>query len=106
MSIFEDRVTHLYTVAFRTFPKSATYTPKSGSPVAVTLVRTGSQEIVPGGSTYRIYQRYLARSSEVASPTYGDQVNVDGYDWSVEKFRPMAGNLFELTLRRDERVQY
>lgn len=98
---FSDRVSHLYSVAFATFPVVATY-----AGVEVTLVRNGQKAYEMVGNASKVYARYFVRLSEVASPAIQDSVVVAGDAWRVFRVRQVSDEISEITIVRDERVKY
>jgi len=80
---------------FRTFGRSATYTPAGGDPIAVTvIVKTPEGDLSGIGLGARRIGRVAdVRSSEVASPAEGDTLTIGEESFIVRGAAPDAERL-------------
>lgn len=84
--------------------QTVTYTPTGGSPVDVFGVMSRGEDLGEANwkSALQASAVLYVKASDIASPSYQDQVEVDGEAWTVARKTSQAG-MWKLEIRRDLR---
>ena len=101
---FSTLVSETLDVTFAEFGIDALYTPQGGDSVNIRVIATRPDEIVGFGDT-RVHTEttlFEVRASEVAQPSPGDQLTVDGADYVIQG-EPERRDLHRLVWTLDTR---
>jgi hypothetical protein len=87
--------------------QTVTYMPEGGSPISISaiLVRGDDLEDANWRAALQASATLYVNASDVASPSYQDQVEVDGEAWTVARKTGNTG-IWKLEIRRDLRPTF